>query len=278
MSVLRDPFEVLRSSSSTTRHLVPIRSESDLDEVERTRRDRYVNRIKLRYSGTDIRRVVNALRQSITQKAILETSNGPLERDPVCVFTRPIDDEATCVAYAHTDEIINLARQKAAAIDLGYELATRGNMETVFDALRPIFYEHCGHGTEEALLGQNRERIVDSDNVHILKGCMASAIACHSDRIAKLAVEKGCIAFRAYKRELRFMTDFSRTRLMLRLLRDKKCVTLEDLNGAERFVAESMKAALIHDRDSLMPVGDPQARIAHFGAIDRQKYRRIMRG
>ena len=273
---LSDPFEHLKLDRSTSKLLIPIRKEGDFDDLERKLRESYVDRIKARYINVDVSRVVEALRQSVIQKAIVETSKGPLERDPVCVFTRPICDEITCRAYAHTDEMINLWREKGAAVDLGLELATRGNLETVFRILKPLLYEHCGHGISEAFLGQNGERILDSANVHILEGCMVSAMACHSENIARLAIDHGCIGFHGFKKEFKVWTDISAGRLMFRILPRGRQLTPNDFQSAQNFVSLAMKSALIHDLDNTFILGDLGSRIASFGSIDRRKYYEIM--
>jgi hypothetical protein len=192
------------------------------------------------------------------------------------VYTRPIDDEVTCLAYAHTDEIINLLRKKVAVVDLGYDLATRKNVEIIFSALRPLFYAHCGHGKDEALLGQGYERIIDSANVHILQGCLISTMACDSHNIAKLAIDHGCVAFVGYKASFKVISDHAAAKLTLRILKDKRALTPGDFSSARAYVAEAVKAALIHDRDSMFAVGDMEARIASFGNVDKHKYCELM--
>jgi len=273
---LSDPFEQLSYNSSTIKSLVPVRIEHDLDRAERESRERYVNKIRARYLNADVGRVVDSLKESVTQEAVIETSEGLVRRDPVCVYTRPIDDEVTCLAYAHTDETINLFRKKVAVIDLGYELATRKNVEVVFSAVRPVLYGHCGHGTEEALLGQRHERIIDSANLRILRGCLVSTMACDSHNIAKLAIDHGCVAFHGYKRSFKVMSDCTVARLTFRILKDKRTLTPNDFSSARAYVAEAVKSALIHDRDSTFVVGDMKARISSFGNIDKQKYYRLM--
>jgi len=104
---LSDPFGQLRLDSSTVRLLIPIRTEEDLDRLERERRDRYVNRIRARYLNIAISKVLDSLKKPALREAVIETSKGPIRRDLVCVYTRPIDDEITCLAYARTNEIIN---------------------------------------------------------------------------------------------------------------------------------------------------------------------------
>lgn len=276
MTFLSDPFEQLSYDSSTAGSLVPVRTEDDLDRAERESRERYVGKIKARYVNADVQRVVDSLKESVLQEAVIETSKGLVRRDPVCVYTRPIDDEVTCLAYAYTDEIINLFRKKVAVVDLGYNLATRKNLEIVFSALRPLSYGHCGHGTEEALLGQGYERIIDSANVHILRGCRISTMACHSHNIAKLAIDCGCVAFHGYKASFKVMSDHTAAKLTFRILKDKRTLTPSDFSSARAYVAETMKSALIHDRDSMFAVGDMEARIASFGNVDKQKYYELM--
>ena len=273
---LSNPFEQLSYNSSTVRSLVPARIEDDLDRAERERRERYVNKIKARYLNTDVGLVVDSLKESVMEEAVIETSEGLVRRDPVCVYTRPIDDEVTCLAYAHTDETVNLWRKKVTVIDLGYDLATRKNVEIVFSALRPVFFGHCGHGVEEALLGQRYERIIDSANVHILRGCPVSTVACQSHNIAKLAIDHGCVAFHGYRGSFKVMSDYTVAKLTLRILKDKRSLTPNDFSSARAYVAEAVKSALIHDRDSTFVVGDKEVRIASFGNIDKQKYCRLM--
>jgi hypothetical protein len=273
---LTDPFEQLNYDPSAIGSTVPVRTEDDLDRAERESRERYVNKIKTRYVDADVRRVVDSLKESVLQEAVIETSKGPVRRDPVCVYTRPIDDEVTCLAYAHTDEIINLYRKKVAVIDVGYNLATRKNVEIVFSALRPLCYTHCGHGTEEALLGQGYERIIDSANVDILQGCVVSTVACHSHNFARLAIDHGCVAFHGYKAQFKVLSDHTAAKLAFRILKDKETLTPSDFSSANGYVAEAMKAALIHDRDSMFLVGDTKARIASFGNINKQKYYELM--
>jgi hypothetical protein len=273
---LSDPFEQLRFDSSAVRSLIPIRREEDLDRLERERRERYVNKIKTRYLNTDISKVVDSLKKSVLKEAVIETSKGPVKRDPVCVYTRPMDDEITCLAYAHTDEVINEFRRKVAVIDLGYTLATRMNLETVFGVLRPVLYCHCGHGTNEALLGQDYEKIVDSTNVHILRGCFASTMACHSYDIAKLAIDRGCIGFHGYKGPFKVMSDYTVARLKLRILRSKKKLTPNDFLSAESYATETVKQALIHDRDNTFAIGDMEARIASLGDISKEEYYKLV--
>lgn len=273
---MSNPFEQLSLSQSSVKSLIPIRREEDLDRLERERRERYVNKIKTRYLNTDISKVVDSLKKSVLKEAVIETSKGPLKRDPVCVYTRPIDDEITCLAYAHSNEIINEFRRKVAVIDLGYTLATRKNLEIVSDTLRPVFYSHCGHGTNEALLGQGYERIVDSTNAHILRGCFVSTMACHSYGIAKLAVDRGCVHFHGYKGPVKVMSDYTVARLKLRILRSKKKLTSNDFRSAESYAAEAVKQALVHDRDNAFSIGDMEARIASFGEINKERYCKLM--
>jgi hypothetical protein len=268
---LSDPFEHLECPPAAE-CLVPVRVESDLDRVEKKLRDEYSAWVKRRYLRWDLDRVVAALKESIVQQAVVQTSRGPLERDPVCLFSRPIYDEATCVAYAYADRMINLGRENVAVIDLGLEHANRKDLETALQALRPIFYNHCGHGMTEALLGQDGEKILDASNVHLLNGCMVHTTACHSNSLARLAIEQGCVGWSGY-REFKAFTDIAVARLRFRILSGiERPIKAEDLYSADRFVSEAMKSALIHDRDDLFLLGDPEARVVTFGKIDRQRY------
>jgi hypothetical protein len=272
VSFLSDPFAHLEQVSIPGR-VIQARSETDFECAEKGLRHEYVDRIKSRYLGWDLDRVVDGLNKAIMQEAVIQTSAGPIQRDPVAVVSRPIYDEATCVAYAFTDEIINVLREKVAVVDLGLEHATRKNMETVFQRLRPLWYEHCGHGTWETLLGQGDEKIVDANNVRMLRGCMVSTMACHSGSLAQLAVEHGCIVFRGYRSTFRFFTDMGLARIRFgRLSEIKRPLKPEDLQSTEKFVSEAVKSALVHDGDSIVFCGDDEARIASFGQIDKQKY------
>jgi len=272
VSFLSDPFAHLEQVSIPAR-VIQARSEKDFECVERELRQDYVDRVRSRYLRWDLDRAVDGLNRAIVQEAVIETSAGPIRRDPVAVVTRPIYDEATCVAYAFTDEIINVMREKVAVVDLGIEHATKKNLETVFQRLRPLWYEHCGHGTWETLLGQGDEKIVDANNVHMLRGCMVSTVACRSGSLAQLAIEHGCIAFKGYESTFRFSTDISLARIRFaRLSEIKRPLKAEDLRSAEKFVSEAVKSALVHDRGSVIFCGEDEARIASFGQIDKQKY------
>lgn len=273
-NILSDPFEHLKCPPAA-RYIVPVHVEKVLERVGKELRDEYSSWVKRRYRRWDLDRVVGALKESIVQQAIVQTSRGPLERDPVCLFSRPIYDEATCVAYAYADQMINLWREKVAVIDLGLEHANRRDLETVLEALRPLFYNHCGHGMEDALLGQNGEKILDAGNIHVLNGCMVHTTACHSNSLAEVAIEHGCVGWSGYQ-EFKAFTDIAVARLRFRILSGvERPLKAEDLNSAEEFVSEALKSALIHDRDDCFLLGDPEARIAAFGRIDRQRYRSI---
>jgi len=275
VNILSDPFEHLEWPPAA-RYIVPVHVENDLERVEKKLRDKYSSWVKRRYQHWDLDRVVGALKESIVQQAIVQTSRGPLERDPVCLVSRPIYDEATCVAYAYADRMINLWREKVAVIDLGLEHANRKNFENVFQVLRPIFYNHCGHGREDALLGQNGEKILDAGNIHVLNGCMVHTTACHSNSLAMLAIEHGCVGWSGYQ-EFKAFTDIAVARLRFRILSGiERPLKAEDLDSAEEFVSEALKSALIHDRDSMFAVGDMEARIASFGSINKQKYYELM--
>jgi len=275
VSILSNPFEHLQKPPGAG-FFVHVRTETDLEQAERKRRDDYINWVKKRYLSWDLDRVVETLKKSIVQQAVIETSAGRVERDPVCVITRPLYDEATCVAYAHTDEVINVLRERVAVIDLGLEHANRRNVETVLQDLRPIYYKHCGHGTEDALLGQDDERMLDDSNVHFLAGCTVSTIACHSSRLAKLAVERGCIAFFGYRTTFEVLTDISVARLRFQILSGiERPLKAEDLWSTEKFVSEAIKSALIHDRDNCFLLGDPEARVMSLGKLDRERYHAV---
>jgi len=272
VSFLSDPFAHLAQVSTPAR-IIHARGEKDFERAERELRQDYVEGVKSRYLGWDLDRALGGLKRAIVNEAVIETSGGPIQRDPVAVVTRPIYDEATCVAYAFTDEIINAMREKVAVVDLALEHATRRNLETVFQHLRLLWYGHCGHGTWETLLGQGDEKIVDANNVHMLRGCMVSTMACRSGSLAQLAIGHGCIAFRGYAPTFRFFTDIGVARIRFaRLSEIKRPLEAEDLRSAEKFVSEAVKSALVHDRDSAVFCGDAEARITSFGQIDKQKY------
>jgi len=130
--------------------------------------------------------------------------------------------------------------------------------------------------TDCVLLGQDYERIVDSTNVHILRGCFASTTACHSYGIAKLAIDHGCIGFHGYKGPFKVMSDYTVARLKLRILQSKKELTPSDFMSAESYATEAVKQALIHDRDNTFAIGDMEARIASHGDISKEEYYKLM--
>jgi len=246
-------------------------------QAEKEIRDNYLIQIKKRYLQWDLDIVINALKRSFVNKAVIKTSSGNVKRDPLCVFTRPIYDEATFVAYVHTDEIVNLWREKVAVIDLAIERANRENLEKVFQELSPLFYHHCGHGTEEALLGKDHEKIIDSDNINFLKGCLVNTLACNSEKLGKLSIEKGCIGFFAQRRDFKVLTDISIAKLLFDMFKEKP-PSREDVSLADNFVRETLRSAIKHDKNNSILLGDLEAKIHSFGDIDKEKYYDLING
>jgi hypothetical protein len=133
----------------------------------------------------------------------------------------------------------------------------REDVETV------IFYDH---GSEDALWGSNTEKVIDTDNVDLLKNKDVYTLACLSGK--KLGVEawkKGCKTFVGYENTFVFTTDEEElfkecaNSGILKKLRDKvswkeafeymKKKFDECIDKAKEFWT---KTWLAHDRDCLV--------------------------
>lgn len=230
-------------------------------------RTQYFKKVRGRYKNLSIEDLIQKSRKTIKKKAHLETSHGTIERDPVIVFTRPLNDFATWYTYTWADQVIDKAKKKFITIDLGLELANRKNLEAVFSELDPMMYVHYGHGNERCVIGSSGREIINEQNCGILRNCIVHATACYTAvHLGNIAIEKGCIGYMGYDKDFRFVTRFNALDMQIREIYkelDKKgMITLKDMKRMEKIIRMLIVRCLEHNRDSLRLLGDEKARIA----------------
>ena len=106
----------------------------------------------------------------------------------------PRFDPATKISFA----LYKAAKEKIdAKICLEEEDATRENFEKNVKNISLIGF--CDHGSEDALFDNNKNALIDAENVHLLKNKEIFTVACSSSKkLGRLAVEKGVSLWQGY--------------------------------------------------------------------------------
>jgi len=149
--------------------------------------------------------MVNSHSKSIT--GFVNISNLLNERRSVLLITlvvtlviRPNDDPATQITSKWAEEVVDYAQGRGLqVVDLHGSLANPVRFRETLEKMKPCLIVHYGHGTEDALLGQDQVPLLTLDNVGLIRGITVYTIGCHiGKRLGKAMVEAGGYVASAY--------------------------------------------------------------------------------
>lgn len=124
------------------------------------------------------------------------------------IIIRPIWDDITEYSCRWAEEIVNLARDRAALVaDLGERPVSRAELEKILNEHPEACVGFWDHGNEDCLWGGEGEKVLDLNNCDLLSDREVFTLACLS--AAKLGVEvwKRGGKYWGYIEEFSFTTD-----------------------------------------------------------------------
>ncbi|HBL39683.1 TPA: hypothetical protein DDZ10_03370 [Candidatus Uhrbacteria bacterium] len=126
------------------------------------------------------------------------------------LVTRPNFDRTTRYVSVWAKDVIKVAEQKGfTVLDLVGKRANRREFEGMVRKHKPSFLFLNGHGSADAITGQNEEPLVEVGvNADVLKGAVTYALSCSSGKtLGVQAVAHGADAYIGYREEFIFLFD-----------------------------------------------------------------------
>lgn len=129
---------------------------------------------------------------------IQEVSHGVM-----LLVTRPEYELPTRFVSAWAQEVIDVAKSKSVdVIELPPSRSNRATLESYLLKQKPRLVMFNGHGSEDAIYGQDDEALITAgQNEYLLKSKIVYAVACDSGKtLAIAAVQSGASAYIGYER------------------------------------------------------------------------------
>lgn len=131
------------------------------------------------------------------------------------LFTRPSHDQATYCLYYFSEKLIEEIKEVGEYIIINLEKhkATREIFEKSIIKSNPRLVVLNGHGFKHAVCGQNKEIILDANNVNLLDSKIVYAVACDSsEELGEIATTKGnASSYIGYEAHFMVVIDQSRS-------------------------------------------------------------------
>ncbi len=131
------------------------------------------------------------------------------------LFTRPYYDQATQYLHFISGKLVAELKyvNEHTVINLDAKTISRDYFESAVKSRNPRLVVLNGHGSKDAIYGDDREKILDVNNVHVLNSKIVYAVACDSlEGLGELAINKGkATSYIGYGANFMIIIDPSRT-------------------------------------------------------------------
>lgn len=130
------------------------------------------------------------------------------------LITRPYYDRATHYLFYWSEEIIKKAeRVRLAVFDLQKKRAVRKTIESFLKKQNPRVVIFNGHGSDEAMTGQDDEVVISFNNAEILANKNIYMRACNAGKsLGPVIMKKGAKGFIGYREPFIFPYDIDKVR------------------------------------------------------------------